>query len=374
MRRPVALSQFTAFVGKEFHHILRDRLTVFILVGLPILMLTLFGFAITTEVKNTRVAVFDLSHDDATHAITNRIAANPYFKFARTLSRPDQIDSVFRHNEAGLVVVFSEHFSEHLIHTQNAQIQFIADGTDPNTAQTLVQYATAIIATWAQEQTVSPLAPFTIVPNIKLLYNPGMKSAYNFVPGVMGMVLMLICAMMTSIAIAREKENGTMEVLLVSPMKPIVMILAKTVPYLALSIVNLASILTLSVFVLGVPIAGNIVVLIAISTIFIFVALALGLLISSIVETQLVALLISGMALMAPIMLLSGMMFPIDNMPWPLQWLSNLIPARWYIAAVKKVMIKGLGFESIIHEAIILSGMAIFFIAVSLKNFKTRLE
>jgi ABC-2 type transport system permease protein len=209
---------------------------------------------------------------------------------------------------------------------------------------------------------------------VKLLYNPQMKSAYNFVPGVMGMVLMLICAMMTSISIAREKETGTMEVLLVSPMKPLLIVLAKTVPYFALSIVNLATILILSVFMLGVPIAGSFFWLIAVSLVFIFLSLALGLLISTAVNTQAAALLISGMALMMPIMLLSGMMFPVENMPLFLRIISDAIPARWYIVAVRKLMIKGLGFMAVWRELAILVGMTLAILAVSVKKFKVRLE
>lgn len=364
---------FLSFVQKEFYHIFRDRLTLWILLGLPVLMLSLFGFAITTEVKNTRMAVYDPSRDAATLEIINKLRANEYFVFSRFLNSPDEIETVFKTGEAGLVVVFSERFYENMLHTGDARVQLITDGTDPNTATTLNNYAANIIASYQQELTNNNV-PYQIVPELKLLYNPQMKGAYNFVPGVMGMILMLICAMMTSIAIAREKEKGTMEVLLVSPMKPIVIILSKIVPYLTLSLVNLVTILLMSVFVLKVPIAGSLSVLVTLSLAFIFVCLALGLLISTMVKTQLVALLISGMVLMAPIILLSGMIFPVENMPWFLQILSNLIPARWYILANKKVMIKGLGFDSIRTELLILGSMAILLIAVSLRKFKNRLE
>jgi ABC-2 type transport system permease protein len=368
------MKQFLVFVRKEFYHIFRDRLTVLILLGLPILMLTLFGFAITTEVKNTKMAIFDPSHDAATQRITNKLRANDYFVFKRFLSGPQEIETVFKTGEVGLVVVFSERFYENLLHTGDAQVQLITDGTDPNTATTLTNYATNIIASYQQEIMAENGGSYRIVPQIKLLYNPQMKGAYNFVPGVMGMVLMLICAMMTSISIAREKEKGTMEILLVSPMKPLTIILAKAVPYFALSLINLTNILLLAVFMLHVPIAGSLALLIAFSMIFIFVCLALGLLISSMVNSQLVALLISGMALMAPIMLLSGMLFPIENMPWFLRIIAEIIPARWFIVGVKKIMIKGLGVTSIFKETAILGSMAIVLITVSLKKFKNRLE
>lgn len=372
--RRINMKQFMIFVQKEFYHIFRDKLTLWILLGLPILMLILFGFAITTEVKNTKMAIYDPSRDVATQAIINKLRANDYFIFKRFLKSPDEIEKVFRDGEAGLVVVFSERFYDNLLHTGEAKVQLITDGTDPNTATTLTNYATSIIASYQQELTSISEIPYQIVPELKLLYNPELKGAYNFVPGVMGMIIMLICAMMTSITIAREKEEGTMEILLVSPMKPVLIIFAKVVPYLALSLVNLATILLLSVFMLKVPIAGNLFVLVTLSLAFIFVCLALGLLISTMVNSQQAALLMSGMVLMTPIMLLSGMIFPVENMPWFLKMLSEIIPARWYILANKKVMIEGLGFDSIIKELVILSGMAVALIAVSLKNFKNRLE
>ncbi len=368
------MNQFLIFIEKEFYHIFRDKLTLWILLGLPVLMLSLFGFAITTEVKNTRMAIYDPSRDAATEAIINKLSANEYFIFKRFLDSPQEIETVFKTGEVGLVVVFSENFYENMLHTGDAKVQLITDGTDPNTATTLTNYATSIIKSYQQELPNSNNVPFQIIPVIKLLYNPQMKGAYNFVPGVMGMILMLICAMMTSISIAREKEKGTMEVLLVSPMKPLTVILAKTIPYFTLSLVNLTTILLMSVFVLKVPIVGSLAVLITLSIVFIFVCLALGLLISSMVDTQLIALLISGVVLMAPIMLLSGMIFPVENMPSFLQILANVIPARWYIMANKKVMIKGLGFESILKELMILGSMAVVLIWVSLKKFKNRLE
>jgi ABC-2 type transport system permease protein len=216
--------------------------------------------------------------------------------------------------------------------------------------------------------------PCQIIPEVRLLYNPQMKSAYNFVPGVLGMILMLICAMMTSIAIVREKEMGTMEVLLVSPMKPIFIILAKAVPYFTLSCVNLVTILLLSVFVLNVPITGSIFWLIIVSLLFIFVSLAIGLLISTLVQTQMAAMLASAMGLIMPVMLLSGMIYPVENMPSILQWISDIIPAKWYISAVKGLMIKGVGIDAVMKEVFILCIMAVGLITISLKKFKIRLE
>lgn len=368
------MKQFISFVRKEFYHIFRDHTTMAILLLLPVLMLILFGYAITTEVKNSKIAVYDPSNDLESRALIEKFQASEYFSLVQLLQNPEAIDQQFRNGEVKMVVVFGDRFQEQLLSSGKSQIALIADGSDPNSAQTVVNYASSIIGQYQQEKMLAGSIPFSIDTRVKLLYNPQMKGAYNFVPGVMGMILMLICAMMTSISIAREKEKGTMEVLLVSPVRPLSIILAKTVPYFFLSLVNLSTILLLSVFLLGVPIAGSLFWLIGLSLIYIFVNLSLGLVISSVVETQLVALLISGMVLMLPVIMLSGLMFPVENMPLVFQWLSNIVPARWYIIGVKKIMIKGLGLQAILPELSILSGMALFFVTVSLKKFKYRLE
>ena len=345
-----------------------------ILLGMPIIQIILFGFAITNEVKNSKVAVYVPSEDIATQQIINRLDASEYFDVVKYLQTPSQIDNAFKDGNIGLVVLFTDHFNENLMHSGKAQMQLIADATDPNTATSLTNYASAIITHYQQETQQQLKIPYTITPEIKLLYNPQMEGAYNFVPGVLGMILMLICAMMTSIAIVREKETGTMEILLVSPIKPIYVILAKVVPYFILSCVNLSTVLLLSVYVLNVPIAGSLFWLIMVSLLFIFVALSLGLLVSTLTNTQLAAMLVSGMVFMMPVMLLSGMIYPIENMPDILQGISHIIPVRWYISAVKGLMIKGVGVEYVLKEISILVLMAVVLITFSLLNFKNRLE
>ncbi len=368
------MKQFITFVKKEFDHIFRDKRTILILLVMPVVQILLFGFAITTEVKNTQTAIFDPSKDAATKLIAERFRASEYFTIAEELTTPDQINDVFKRGKINLVVVFSENFADNLLKNGEAAVQLITDGTDPNQASMLTGYASGILSSYQQELMERHNAPFRIVPEIKMLYNPQSKSAYNFVPGVMGMVLMLICAMMTSIAIVREKETGTMEILLSSPMRPIYIILAKAVPYFVLTVVNLATILVLSVYVLDVPVAGNLFWLALISLMFIFVGLALGLFISTLVNTQMAAMLASGMGLMMPVMLLSGMMFPVESMPRALQWISAIVPARWYIEAVKKIMIQGVEARFIVKELVIIGTMAVGFVILALRNFKTRLN
>lgn len=362
------MKQFLTFVRKEFFHIFRDRRTMLLLLGMPVAQILLFGFAITTEVRDVRTAVLAPDNGPAVRRIVDKLDASEYFNVVMRLSSPAEVEEAFRKGRIDMVLAVEADFSNNL-YAGGAHVQLISDATEPNTATMQAAYATGVIAEAEQALRSSDLSP-----NVKLLYNPRMESAYNFVPGVMGLVLMLVCAMMTSISIVREKETGTMEVLLVSPMKPFYIILAKAVPYFVLSCVNLATILLLSVYVLGVPVAGNLFWLCAVSMLFIFVALTLGLLISTLTRTQVAAMLVSGLVLMMPTMLLSGMIFPIESMPPLLQGISLAIPARWYISAVRKLMIMGTDVGYTFTEIAVLLGMAALLLAVSLKKFKDRLE
>ena len=293
------MKKFLVFIQKEFYHIVRDTWTMIILLALPIVMTLLFGFGISTEIKNAKFAVYDPSHDLATQKIIDKIKTSDYFTLETYIDDPNQIETIFQEGKISLVIVFSEQFYENMLHTGDAQILLIADGTDPNTASTLTSYASRLVASYQQDQMgVSGMPPYQIHTEVKLLYNPTLKGSYNTVPGVMGMILMLICAMMTSVSIAREKELGSMEVILVSPMPPLLIILSKVIPYFAISIVNFTTVLLLSVYALEIPIVGNIFLLYGLALLFIFVSLALGLLISSLVDKQIVALLISVMGLL----------------------------------------------------------------------------
>ncbi|MDR1331544.1 MAG: ABC transporter permease [Tannerella sp.] len=370
---PFLNSQFLSFVRKEFYHIFRDRRTMLILLGMPVVQIILFGFAISTEVKHIRVAVLAPTHDEVTRRIVERIGAGECFTLTGYLDSPEAVDRAFREGTADFVIAFSPHFADRLYTPEGSQIQWIPDATDTNTAMTAVMYATSIVRNWLDEQAAAPAA-YGITPSLHMLYNPQMKSSYNFVPGVMGLILLLICAMMTSISIVREKETGTMEVLLVSPVKPLYVILAKMTPYLVLSLVNFASVLVLSVTLLDMPVEGSLFWVTALSVIYILAALSLGLLISTVTRTQMAAMLVSAVVLMLPVIMLSGMIFPVESMPDVLQWLSCIIPARWYIHALKKLMIEGLPVAYVARELGILSAMAVCLILISLKNFKNRLE
>lgn len=367
------MKQFFIFVRKEFYHIWRDKRTLLILIGMPIIQILLYGFALTNEVKNSRIAVLDESNDAATIALTQEIGASRYFHIARFLHSNDDIAATFREGKIRLVVIFPHNFREDLLHTNHAQVQLVADASDPNTANTLTNYAGAIINDYQQSLIESQALPYQISTQVRMLYNPELKGAYNFVPGVMALVLMLVCAMMTSIAIVKEKEMGTMEVILVSPLKPFRIVIAKTIPYLLISLLNIISILLLSVYALDVPIRGNLLLLMGESMLFTVTSLSVGLLISNTARTQQTAMFTSMMTLFLPTLLFSGFLFPIENMPWPLQVLSNIVPAKWYYIIVKSVMIKGLGFSTIWKETLILTGMTILLLGISIRNFKIRL-
>ena len=360
------MKQFIAFVIKETKHILRDKRTMLILFGMPVVMMLLFGFAITTDVKNVRTVVVTSEMSPRTQQAVERLAQSEYFMITQTVNTPQEAEQLIRSQKADMALVF----------VQNRGMQIMVDGSDPNMAQQWTTYAQQTIASDRSAPATLHAAkndsPITI--HTSLLYNPQMKSAYNFVPAIMGMLLMLICAMMTSISIVREKEKGTMEVLLVSPVRPLMVIIAKAVPYLILAFGILITILLMARFVLGVPLAGSLFWILVVSTLYILLALSLGLLISNVAQTQLVALLLSAMVLLMPVVMLSGMLFPVESMPTILQWISAIVPPRYYIEAMRKLMIMGVGIGEVAHEVAVLAVMTVVLLAIALKKFNVRLE
>lgn len=350
------MRQFLSFILKETRHILRDKRTMLVLFGMPVVMMLLFGFAISTDVRNVRTVVVTSSLDHQTQRSVEALAASEYFQIVADVATPQEAERLIRAQKADMAVVFTADYA-----SKQEGFQLITDGADPNMAQQYANYATQIIN------------GETVGASISLLFNPQMRSCYNFVPGIMGMLLMLVCAMMTSISIVREKERGTMEVLLVSPIRPILIIIAKAVPYLVLAFVILIAILLMSKHILGVPLEGSILLILLISTIYILLALSLGLLISTLVNSQLAALLMSAMVLLMPCVLLSGMIFPVESMPAILQYVSAIMPPRYFISAMRKLMIVGTDFKAVTSEILILLGMTLFLLILALRNFKQRL-
>jgi len=365
------MKQFISFVQKEARHILRDRRTMLILFGMPVVLMLLFGFAITTDVRNVRTVVVTSHQSPQTQQAVERLRASEYFTIVATVSTPQEAELMIRSQKADLgLIPGPSRRGEGGSYTW----QIMVDGSDPNMAQQWTTYASAILVRPAGGNDYSRPSSPPAEPGVRLLYNPQMRSAYNFVPAIMGMLLMLICAMMTSISVVREKEKGTMEVLLVSPVRPLMVVVAKAVPYLVLAVGILLIILLMARYVLGVPLAGSLFWIVVVSIIYIMLALSLGLLISNIAQTQLVALLLSAMVLLMPVVMLSGMLFPVESMPLVLQWISALVPPRYYIEAMRKLMIMGVGIGEVAREVAVLALMTALFLTIALKKFKTRLE
>lgn len=348
---------FKAFIYKEVLHILRDPRTLLIALLFPVVEMVLFGFAISMEVNDVEVMVSTPKITSAVEKKVSQIAHNPYVTFKGYIAA-DEVDKTLADNKALAVVVFSKDYAV------DDKSQVVIDASNTVTAQTAASYLTQILSSDNNR----------LSPGITILYNPQLKSSYNFVPGIMGLIFMIICAMLTSVSIVREKETGSMEVLLVSPISPVMIVIAKMIPYLALALIDLIAILFVSKYALDVPLSGSILALMVTSLVYIILALALGLFVSTIVDSQMAALLISGMVFLIPVIMLSGMLFPVENMPIPLQWISKIVPARWYIPAMRKIMIEGLGFGYVINELLILTFMAFSLILISIKRFKMRLQ
>lgn len=368
------VKMFRAFVLKEAKHVLRDRRSLLILLGLPVVMMLLFGFALSNEVKNSNFVVLDRAPDASTVGLADRIAESSYFTYSGRVNSEAEIASWFRRGDARLAVMFPPNFDHDLRHLGHAQIRLVADASDPNTASTVTNYATAIVAQYQAELGGGHVRLGAIAVETRMLYNPQLKSSYMFVPGVMTLILMLLGAMMTSVSIVREKERGTMEVLLVSPMNPLILILGKAVPYLVLCLIDVLIILALSYGLLDLPTGANLPLLLAESLLFIVATLSLGLVISNVVQQQQTAMFVSLVGLLMPSLVFSGFMFPIENMPLALQVISHVVPTRWFYLIASNIMIKHLGFAAIVKPTLILAGMTLGLIAIAWRTFKQRLS
>ncbi|MBK1896689.1 ABC transporter permease [Chryseobacterium paridis] len=368
------MKQLLVFIRKEFYHVFRDRRTLLILFGLPMVQIILFGFALSSEVKNIGIAIQDNAHDIQSEQIISKIQSSPYFKMQKPVLNYKDVEKRFKEGSIKCAVIFPANFGEDLYHTDGAQIQIIADTSDPNTATILTNYLNAIITDYQQQLNPNIKPNYKIIPELRQLYNEEQNGSMNFIPGVIALIFMIVSTALTSVAVVREKEMGTMEILLVSPFKPVMVLIAKAIPYLVLSLINFIIILLLSIYLLDIEIRGSLILLFAESILFIITCLSLGLLISNITNSQQTAMLISMMGMMLPTLLLTGFMFPIENMPWIFRVVSHILPSRYYYDIVKSVMLKGLGFSYVWKETLILSGMAVVLLTLALKKFKIRLS
>jgi len=367
------MKQFIGFIKKEFYHIFRDIRTMLILFGIPVTQILIFGYVVTNEIDNVKIVILDQAKDEVSRDITNRILASGYFILEDEISDHDQIEGYFKKGNVKEAIVFEKGLATRIQKEGSGNIQLIVDASDANTSKLIVNYTSSIINNYIKEKQLT-MPPLQIVPEIRMLYNENLEGVYMFVPGTMALILVLISAMMTSISITREKEMGTMEVLLASPLKPIQIVIGKVIPYFVLSFVNALIIITMAYFIFKVPIEGSFLLLIGESMLFILMALSLGIMISTLTKTQQTAMMVSIFALMMPTILLSGFMFPIENMPMLLQYISNIVPAKWYIIILKKIMLMGTPFSLIWKETLIIAGMCTVFIIISVKRFKIRLE
>jgi ABC-2 type transport system permease protein len=368
------MNSFRGFVIKEFKQIYRDTRTLVVLFGMPVLMLLIFGFAIRNEVNNAKVGVLNLAKDEISSIIIQKIAASKAFQINAYLTSYDEVESYFREGDIKEIIVFEKGFARKLTRTGSANIQLITDATDPNLANIVQTYTNAIIADYVQDLNRNDAPYVGIEVHSKMMYNEELASVNLFVPGLIAVILMLVSALMTSISITKEKEMGNMEILLVSPLTPNHIIIGKVLPYLVLSVVNVFTILILAKYIFQVPFVGSYVLFFAESILFIVTALSLGVFISSVANNQQTAMMVSLVVLLLPTILLSGFIFPIESMPFPLQLISNIIPAKWFLVIVRGVMLKGSGILIIWKETAILIGITLVFITLSLKNFKVRLQ
>ena len=367
------MNRFIGFIKKEFYHILRDPRTLIIILGIPILQMLLFGFVIRTEIMDVKIAVYDQSKDIVTNQIINKLTSSGYFLLEEDLTNDSGIDEIFKKGKIKEVIVFEPNFAEKLKRKGVAKMQILADASDPNVARMVTTYTQSIVNSYISEENPLVKMPMQINTDIRMFYNEEARSVFMFVPGLMALIMMLISALMSSVSITREKELGTMEILLVSPLKPIQIILGKVVPYLLITFIDAVVIILLGNLVFGMPVNGSLTLLMAECFLFIFLALSLGILISTIAPNQLVAMFISMVGLMLPTVLLSGFIFPIENMPKVLQWLSAIMPARWFNIIVKDIMLKGVGLFYLMKETLILLFITFVIILASVKKFKIRL-
>jgi ABC-2 type transport system permease protein len=368
------MKAFLGFVRKEFIHIFRDSRTLVVLFGLPVAQILIFGFVIRNEIQDVRIAILDPSRDPVTLDITHKILASGFFRLDDYLTSEHDVEDIFKTGRIRQVVIFEDNFADRLEKEGTASIQLLADASDPNSAKMIVSYTQGIVATYLQELNRNQSLPLAIEPRVRMMYNADLKSAFMFVPGTMALVLTLVSAMMTCITIVREKETGTMEAILVSPLRPVQIIAGKVTPYILLSCINAVVILLLGYYIFHLPIHGSLLLLFGETILFISLALSLGILISTVSNTQVVAMFISAFALLLPTLLLSGFIFPIENMPRILQWLCAIMPPKYFIIILRNVMLKGTGMGEIWKETLVLTGMLMLFLSLSALRFRVRLQ
>jgi len=369
----VNLNALRAFVVKELHHILRDRQTLTILLMMPLVQVILFGYALRSDVRDIRMVVVDPTPDHATLELQSRFISTNRFRIVATSQSPNTIEPLFRRGSADIALIFDPDFASHLKSAEPARLLVAIDASDPNTGTTYLNYTRAVIASYQAELTAQNRR-VQIVTETRMRFNPTLESVNLFVPGLIALVLVLVSALMTAISLSREKERGTMEVLLVSPLKPQQIIVGKVLPYLVLAFANVLTALLAAWAVFHVPFRGSIALLLAESILYTLVSLALGVLVAAVTSSQRAAMLTALLGTMLPNTLLSGMIFPIASMPSWLVPFTYVVPARWFIVIARGIMLKGVGLTILWRETLILSAMALLLLAAAMRSFKPRME
>src|SRR5262245_60575250 len=358
---------------KETYHILRDRRTLIVITLIPILQVIIFGYAIRTDVEHVRLAIVDPAPDYATLALRSRFGATDTFRIIAVLHDSTEVDRLFQRGATQAAILFEPGFAGRLGQGLPARVQIISDATEPNTGTSVQAYALQVIQAYERELGATART-VSIVPQVRTRFNPTRESSNLFVPGLMAFVLTIISSLMTAISLTREKETGTLETLLVSPLRPWQIVLGKVAPYLLIGFVSVIGVIIEARLVFRVPLLGSLPLLLAEGLLFILVSLSLGILISARTSSQRVAMFGAMVGTMLPTMLLSGFIFPLESMPWPLQALSLIVPARWFVTVARSIMLKGVGLEYLWRETIILLVMALALLTLSTRSFRERLE
>ncbi len=365
------MKELRIILKKEFIHIIRDKITLALVLAMPVALVLLFGFTISTDIRNAKISVLDLSKDSQSKILINDLSASGYFQIVSYPENEAEIDSDFKNKGIKLAIIIPTRFEESLSKERNATLQVINDVSDLNVASILNNYVRSVVYNFT-EQYNSSVESSAFQVTAKMLYNPELNSVYMFVPGIITLIMVLVTALMSSITLAREKETGTMQMLLITPVKKIYIIIGKVIPYMLISLLSTITIIVISVTVFKMPVNGDLAMLFALCIIFMLTAASFGMLISSISRTQVDAMMITMMGLFLPTVLLSGFLFPLNSMPMFFQVIANLFPAKWFILSIKDVMIKGSGLADIWMYLLILFAMAVVFILFSIKRLDKR--
>lgn len=366
------MKELGMILHKEFIHIFRDRISFSLVLALPVALVLLFGFTISTEIRNAGIAVLDQSNDSQSHKLLEKITASGYFQIVSHPQNETEIDRDFRNKNIKLAIIIPTNFEQSMSKEKEVTLQVINDVSDLNVASILNNYLNAVVQNFTDDYNQTAMQPDELVVTTKMEYNPESNSVYMFVPGIITLIMILVTALMTSITLAREKETGSVRMLLITPVKNIYIVIGKVIPYMIISFISAIAILLISVFVFKMPINGNLLFLLFLCIILLLTAASFGMMISAIVNTQLGAMMFTMMGLFLPTVLLSGFLFPLNNMPKVFQWLADIFPAKWFILAIKDVMIKGSGFADIWQYLLILLGMAVILISISLARLDRR--